>query len=535
MISKEFLVGKGYLHIPVRSDNPETFYYIDVEVDGVVKNEFLIGIALPNEKHDFYVAMDLKRYNSEKVKLICRDDVNECLFDGIIAGGPIETEKLLYPDLYNEEIRQQIHFSPKRGWMNDPNGLFYNHGVFNMYFQHNPFANHHYSTNVSWGLARSTDGVHFEEIKDVLMPRNSKLHIASGSALIDKNNISGLGDDVILAAYTDLFTVQYHGRPEVTTGGCQNLLYSTDGGLNYTYLPNNPIINVPDYMTWRDPKILQVDDKTLVIAVYETYDNKNCVSFYKSTDCKTWDFCSRNMDLYECPDLFKLKVSNSDEELWVLYGASGKYQIGRFEDFCFKALTEDRYLDYGDSVYAGQTFNNYCDDKKRIYTAWLRDHDHDWLFHEKEPNRRFGFAQSMALFTELTIFKENDQYHLFRKPLDSIKKLRMNECSLSINGETQISLPMELEFDITKDTKIYLGNHWFKYDENSHSMEVSTDKKYSFVNKDKVHVRMIFDTRSAEIYMNDEVVISFFVKPDKLLVESVESVFANKYLLESIW
>jgi hypothetical protein len=102
MISKEFLVGKGYLHIPVRSDNPETFYYIDVEVDGVVKNEFLIGIALPNEKHDFYVAMDLKRYNSEKVKLICRDDVNECLFDGIIAGGPIETEKLLYPDLYNE-------------------------------------------------------------------------------------------------------------------------------------------------------------------------------------------------------------------------------------------------------------------------------------------------------------------------------------------------------------------------------------------------------------------------------------------------
>ena len=73
----------------------------------------------------------------------------------------------------------------------------------------------------------------------------------------------------------------------------------------------------------------------------------------------------------------------------------------------------------------------------------------------------------------------------------------MDECSLSINGETQISLPMELEFDITKDTKIYLGNHWFKYDENSHSMEVSTDKKYSFVNKDKVHVRMIFDTRSA--------------------------------------
>ncbi len=535
MVCKEFLVGNGYLHIPVRSDDPNSFYYVEVEVEGVVKNEFLIGIAYPNERYDFYVAMDLKRYNTDKVKLICRDDVRDDLFDAIIAGGSIEKGNYLYPDLYKEAIRQQIHFSPKRGWMNDPNGLFYKDSTFNMYFQHNPFANHHYSTNVSWGLARSTDGIHFEEIKDALMPRSSKLHIASGSALVDKNNIAGLGSDTILATYTDLFTEQYHGREVVTSGGCQNLLYSLDGGLTYTYFPENPIIKVPDYMTWRDPKILQVDEKTLVIAVYETYEEKNCVSFYKSNDCKNWEFCSRSMDLYECPDLFKLKVSNTDEQLWVLYGASGKYQIGTFDNFCFKPLTEDKYLDYGDSVYAGQTFNNYHDDTKRIYTAWLRDHDHYWHFRHDEPNRHYGFSQSMAIFTELSIVKEGSDYHLFRKPIAALDTLRKEKSLVTLDAKIKINYPMELVFELSENATFHLGCHWFKYDKNSHSIAVSTEKYYHFVQNTSLKVRMVFDTRSAEIYLNDEIVISFFVKPDFLVTESNFKILARKYLLESIW
>ena len=64
---------------------------------------------------------------------MCRDDnASENLFDGIRVGGKIEDEPQLYPELYNEEIRQKIHFSPKRGWMNDPNGLFFKDGIFHM-------------------------------------------------------------------------------------------------------------------------------------------------------------------------------------------------------------------------------------------------------------------------------------------------------------------------------------------------------------------------------------------------------------------
>ena len=53
MVQKIFKVTSKYLHIPVRSDDPESFYYIEVIADGKVKNEFLIGIAAPDEQFDF--------------------------------------------------------------------------------------------------------------------------------------------------------------------------------------------------------------------------------------------------------------------------------------------------------------------------------------------------------------------------------------------------------------------------------------------------------------------------------------------------
>lgn len=181
MIQKEFKVTGKFLHIPVRSGDPESFYYIEVITEGKVRNEFLIGIAAPDEQFDFYVPLDMKRYDTDTITLVCRqENVKNNIFDNLIVGNEMEKHPELYPDLYKEEIRQQVHFSPARGWLNDPNGLFYKDGVFNIYFQHNPFANHHFSTNVSWGHAVSTNGVHFRECGDAIMPRSSRYHIASG-------------------------------------------------------------------------------------------------------------------------------------------------------------------------------------------------------------------------------------------------------------------------------------------------------------------------------------------------------------------
>ena len=89
-----------------------------------------------------------------------------------------------------EQFRPDYHFTPSKGWMNDPNGMVYVDGVYHFFYQKYP-----YDTSwgpMHWGHATSRDLIHWEHQPIALYPDELGF-IFSGSAVYDTQNSSEYG------------------------------------------------------------------------------------------------------------------------------------------------------------------------------------------------------------------------------------------------------------------------------------------------------------------------------------------------------
>ena len=68
----------------------------------------------------------------------------------------------------NEKYRPQIHFTPERHWVNDPNGMVFHKGTYHLFFQHSPTAS--IWSDISWGHATSKDLVHWDRKPIAIYP-----------------------------------------------------------------------------------------------------------------------------------------------------------------------------------------------------------------------------------------------------------------------------------------------------------------------------------------------------------------------------
>jgi sucrose-6-phosphate hydrolase SacC (GH32 family) len=238
---------------------------------------------------------------------------------------------------YQEPFRPQFHFTPATNWMNDPNGMVYYDGEYHLFYQYNPFGDKW--GHMSWGHAVSPDLVHWEHLPVALYEENGVM-IFSGSAVVDWQNTSGFGQNgqpPLVAIYTGHYTE----KPLQN----QHIAYSTDRGRTWTKYAGNPVLDVGK-ADFRDPKVMwHAPTKRWVMTV--TLPTERKVSFYGSPDLKQWTHLSdfgpagAVKGIWECPDLFPVRIEGSLRRKWVLImnigsgsvaGGSGcQYFVGEFD------------------------------------------------------------------------------------------------------------------------------------------------------------------------------------------------------------
>ena len=145
------------------------------------------------------------------------------------------------PEPCSEPLRPQFHFTPRKGWMNDPNGLVFQDGEYHLFFQHNPRG----ITwgNIHWGHAVSKDLVHWEQLDEALAPDKFGT-MWSGSAVVDWKNTSGLGTGGNLGTGSrpPIVAIYTATNPFVGKRAVQCIAASSDRGRTLVKYKGNTVI-----------------------------------------------------------------------------------------------------------------------------------------------------------------------------------------------------------------------------------------------------------------------------------------------------
>jgi len=400
--TREFVLEKKYLNFPVKNGAQKRL--IHLIIDGKIVREFEIELA-PNEP-DFWVFLDIRDFKGEKA-FLCVDKYDPAQSKGFDAVYQADTY-ISEENVYKEKLRPQFHFTSKRGWNNDANGMVYYDGKYHLFYQHNPYG---WSWgNMTWGHAVSEDMIHWMELGDAIHPDRLGT-IFSGSAVVDINNTAGFqtgGEKVLVCIYTSAGGTNPMSKDQPFT---QSIAYSNDRGRTLTVYEGNPILGHINGGN-RDPKVIwHTPTSQWVMALY--LDDRE-MAFFTSKDLKSWEFQSKIKCFHECPELFALPVDgDKDNEKWILYGGSGEYLVGHFDGKEFKSETDAIAFHHGNCFYASQTFSNIpVEDGRRIQMAWGR-----------VAMTGMPFNQMMLFPVTLTLRTTEEGPRMFAEPVREIEKL----------------------------------------------------------------------------------------------------------------
>ena len=278
--------------------------------------------------------------------------------------------------VYNYDYSAQLeyHFKPKKGWVNDPNGLVYFNGYYHLFYQHCPDTEYPFrEQHMHWGHARSKDFINWEEMPVALCPDAPYDNEGcwSGTAIVK--------DDTLYLFYASVTTPEGADRRVESV----SVAYSKDG-VNFTKYEGNPVIKgypedgFPDF---RDPAVTFYNGKYyLVMATGSgTGDIEPKVArllIYESDDLLNWNYggiASEWEDsIYaECPSIMPTedgKVLLSCSVVPTDWKHFFYAMYGTLDNLKFKPQIKGSY-DRGPDQYAGQVFRDALG--RNLHITWI--------------------------------------------------------------------------------------------------------------------------------------------------------------------
>lgn len=491
--TRRLMLQNKYLNFPVKRTARERL--VSFIVDGKKVREF--SIRLTDDEPDYWVYLDISDFKGKEVTVnIDKYDPQSTRgFDMAFQADSFPGEK----NLYKEKLRPQFHFTSKRGWNNDTNGMVYYDGEYHMFYQHNPFG--WPWGNMTWGHAVSTDMIHWKEIGDAIHPDELGT-IFSGSAVVDHKNTSGFqtsDEKPIVCFYTSAGGENPWSKDQPFT---QSIAYSNDRGRTFTKYQGNPIIGHIRGGN-RDPKVIwhEPTNKWVMVLFVEEGD----MDFFTSTDLKNWTNTSRLKSFHECPELFELPVDGDENnEKWVLYGAAGQYFVGEFDGKKFKPESKVIRFNYGNCFYASQTFSDIPqEDGRRIQMAW-----------GQVPMPDMPWNQMILFPVTLTLKTTEDGIRMFAEPVEEVEKLhkkkhRWKNKTLEpgknllsdIHGEL---FDIRAEFEVGDATEFGFVIRGIPVVYNVDERQLSCRKKKAFLKpvNGRITLQILVDRTSIEIFVN---------------------------------
>lgn len=274
-----------------------------------------------------------------------------------------------------------MHFTARRGWINDPYGVHWDGAHYHLYYQ--AFLDGTaWSPEQAWGHAVSADLVRWQERPVVLTPQPFELGCWSGSILVDAGGeLSALYTRVV-GSNLEIGAIAI--ARAVATGRAGELR-SAIGDVVVAGPPEGSTVSA-----FRDPFVLPDGPDWLMIVGAGHADGTGAVLLYRSPDGRDWsfvgEFCRGRVDespaampeVWECPQLIPF-ASRWVLLVSVMKNGAGDHVAATVGDFDGRTFVHSgwRRLVFGDAPYATSAF--FDRDGEPCVISWLREdscHDH---------------------------------------------------------------------------------------------------------------------------------------------------------------